>query len=374
MFKLNFSRPQLILSLLKLTKGKSLSSGYTLMELVVVCVVIGILSGMVISAKPWYENPLKNSQDRLQSVIKLARTRAMTSTSTYRIASNPDNPNEAIQIQRIRSGSCQANATLREDVASGDLTIAVNDASGFAVGDRVTVEGTEADVLSVNFGNSTLTLGSAVGEKTAGATVETVKNWRNDSAFLDEDLNVNKKSSQTEPDVSLAVKFGNTATEDWTICVNSRGLVSLFDDSGVVTDENLNLVLTNTRTNEEATVIVHPGGAMETTAIAMGSGSSGGGGTPTGGGSPTGGSAPTGGGSSTGGSELPGGSETIPTTEPETASSTRQQCNQGVGNGSDGCSPGNSDNNQPSNDDGGTAAPGSPGRAGGASNGNGNNR
>ncbi|MBD2085068.1 S-layer homology domain-containing protein [Trichocoleus sp. ST-U3] len=42
----------------------------------------------------------------------------------------------------------------------------------------------------------------------------------------------------------------------------------------------------------------------------------------------------------------------------------RQNCNQGVGNGPEGCDPGNSNRNQPSNDEGAGAAPGSPGRQG----------
>ncbi|MBD1907358.1 S-layer homology domain-containing protein [Trichocoleus sp. FACHB-832] len=42
----------------------------------------------------------------------------------------------------------------------------------------------------------------------------------------------------------------------------------------------------------------------------------------------------------------------------------RQNCNQGVGNGPEGCDPGNSNRNQPSNDEGAGAAPGNPGRQG----------
>ena len=264
MSKLNSSHPKLILSLLEIPRPKFSSPGYTLMELLVVVVIIDILSAIVVSAKPWYENPLKNSQDRLSSTIKLARTRAMTSTSTYRINADPSNTNEAIQIQKIRGGSCKADTTLAEDVAAADTTITVNDVNGFAIGDRLSVGGTEADVLSVNFGDNTITMGAAVGEKTAGATVEAVKDWTNDGAFLDEDLNINKKSSQTEPDIQMAAKFDNTQASEWGICINSRGLVSLFDDSGLVTDKDLNLVLTNTRTNEQAKLTIAPGGAIET--------------------------------------------------------------------------------------------------------------
>jgi Tfp pilus assembly protein FimT len=231
------------------------------MELIVVIVMIGILSGIVINARPWYENPLKNSQDRLQSVVKTARTRAMNTTSTYRINADPNNPNEAIQVQKIRSGSCQANATLRQASLATDTTIALNSVAGFAIGDRVSVGGTQADVLSVNFGDNTLTLGGTVGEKAAGTKVETVKNWRNDGVFLAEDLNINKKSAKTDPDVRLAGKFGGTTVTGWSICINSRGLVTLFNADGIV-NNSLDLVLTNTRTNEEAKVTIAPGGAM----------------------------------------------------------------------------------------------------------------
>jgi Tfp pilus assembly protein FimT len=326
------------------------------MELVVVVVVIGILSGIVINAKPWYENPLKNSQDRLQSVIKTARTRAINSTSTYRITANPDNPSQTIQVQRIRSGSCQANASLREASLAADTTIALNDVSGFAIGDRLKVGGTEADALSVNFGNSTITLGAPVGEKAVGTKVETIKNWKNDSAFLDEDLNVNKKVSQNNADIRMVGKFGNAAEENWSICINSRGLVNLFDADGMVTN-NLDLVLTNARTNEEAKVVVFPGGAMDATAIVMGSGGGG-----AGSGSPTGSESPTGGGGTGGGGSEP---EDVVGGAPGNGNNGngRPGCNQGLGNGSDGCSPGNSDNNQPSNDDAPDAGPGNPGRA-----------
>ncbi|WLT37612.1 hypothetical protein NON20_17855 [Synechocystis sp. B12] len=108
-----------------------------------------------------------------------------------------------------------------------------------------------------------------------GTKVETVKNWKNDSAFLDEDLNVNKKVSQNNADIRMVGKFDNAAEENWSICINSRGLVSLFDADGMMAS-NLDLVLTNARTNEEAKVVIFPGGAMNATAIAMSSGSGGG--------------------------------------------------------------------------------------------------
>ena len=55
---------------------------------------------------------------------------------------------------------------------------------------------------------------------------------------------------------------------------------------------------------------------------------------------------------------------TTPSDTPEvTPEPTKQKCNQGIGNGTDGCDPGNSNHNQPSNDERGRK-PGTPGPRG----------
>lgn len=74
-----------------------------------------------------------------------------------------------------------------------DIIIVLNDVSGFVIGDCFKVGGIEVDVFLVNFGNSIIIFGVLVGEKVVGIKVEIVKNWKNDSVFLDEDFNVNKK-------------------------------------------------------------------------------------------------------------------------------------------------------------------------------------
>ena len=53
-----------------------------------------------------------------------------------------------------------------------------------------------------------------------------------------------------------------------------------------------------------------------------------------------------------------------PVNSPDCGSANKPACNQGVGNGPEGCDPGNSDHNQPSNDENG-GTPGNPGRKGG---------
>ena len=55
---------------------------------------------------------------------------------------------------------------------------------------------------------------------------------------------------------------------------------------------------------------------------------------------------------------------TVPITSPDCGETQKRHCNQGVGNGPEGCDPGNSNHNQPSNDENG-GTPGNPGRKGG---------
>lgn len=54
----------------------------------------------------------------------------------------------------------------------------------------------------------------------------------------------------------------------------------------------------------------------------------------------------------------------VPINSPNCDASQKPKCNQGVGNGPEGCDPGNSNHNQPSNDENG-GTPGNPGRKGG---------
>ncbi len=63
----------------------------------------------------------------------------------------------------------------------------------------------------------------------------------------------------------------------------------------------------------------------------------------------------------------------VPPTVIPTETPGKQKCNQGVGNGNEGCDPGNSDHNQPSNDEGG-GQPGNPGRGGGQDKGKGGDK
>lgn len=187
----------------------------------------------------------------------------MATTSTYQVGPDALSPNQKMEVKASNGGVCQATTTLREDAASAVIPVASID--GFRTGDTVTVGGTTASVLSINPDNLTMTLSESV-TKSEGTSVEIVKNWKKDGVYLDEDLNINKKNSPNDPDITMTGKFGDTASDNWIVCINSRGLITLYYNNKAI-NTNLDLVLKNNRTNEATKIVISPGGSSEITAI-----------------------------------------------------------------------------------------------------------
>ncbi|MEB3312084.1 MAG: hypothetical protein VKJ02_17800 [Snowella sp.] len=239
-------------------KASILPSGYTLLELLIFCSMLGIFAALVVNAKPWYENPLGNNRDQIVGILKLVRVRAMATTSTYRIRPDPVNPNQKLQVELTKSGSCQAIAQLTAEALATTTELSVTNTNDFAVGDAIQV-GTDAqnnNIVSINPDILTLTLGQPLGtDQVENATVVMLKNWVNESLFFPEDL-------MLASDITMSGKNAATSQPiDWTICVNSRGFITLFDANTTV-NANLELTLMNSRTNETQTITVYPGGAI----------------------------------------------------------------------------------------------------------------
>lgn len=257
--KTRITLPRASAVLFALRRRRSPSPGYTLAEVMVTLTILGVLSAMAMTLKPWYENPLADSQTRLAGVIRLARLRAMATTSTYRVLPDANNPTEKLQVQYTEAGSCEASAKLTTDVLATDTNLSVDDIEGFSIGDKVKV-GTDASaniILSINPDASTLTLGSPVGtDQAVDSLVRTIKTWRKDASFDEETLAL-------EPKITLAAFAGVKPLDQWSVCFNSRGFATLYQKSFLLKTGNLDLFLTKDSSAEKAKISVYQGGGVE---------------------------------------------------------------------------------------------------------------
>ncbi|MFN5515849.1 MAG: Tfp pilus assembly protein FimT/FimU [Cyanobacteriota bacterium] len=260
--------PRAAAILLALRRWRSPAPGYTLAEVMVTLTALGVLSAMAMTLKPWYENPLADSQSRLAGVVRLARLRAMSTTSTYRILPDADNPTAKLKVEYAEAGSCEASAKLTTDILSTDTNLQVDDIEGFAIGDKVKV-GTDSSsnfILSINPDASTLTLGSPVGtDQAVESMVRTIKSWRRDASFDEETLTLQPSSQQ--PQITLSAVVGGIPSpvplSTWSICFNSRGFATIYKGSQILKTGNLNLFLTNASSAENAKITVYLGGGLK---------------------------------------------------------------------------------------------------------------
>jgi len=253
-------RPTKKLILLQNTLKKrknNLSGGYTLMEILVVCSIIGILSALTISAKPWYENSLGNSRDQITGILKSVRLRAMSTTSTYRVRPDPSNPTTKLKVESAKSGSCDASTTLSTAAASTDQSLNVTSLNGFAIGDRIQVgsDSTNNNIIAVNPDAPSIQIGAALGSaQSANASVIMLKDWVNENIFVAEDLTLTNG-------VTMAGR-ANSQAVNWSACFNSRGFITFFNGSTTL-NTDLAIILTNSRGNETKTITVYQGGAID---------------------------------------------------------------------------------------------------------------
>jgi type II secretion system protein H len=69
--------------------------GFSLIELLIVMMIIGIIAGLAVVGLRGLRNDLGNSASQLEAQVKLARARAMTTTRAYRLVQVSDKRIEA---------------------------------------------------------------------------------------------------------------------------------------------------------------------------------------------------------------------------------------------------------------------------------------
>ena len=139
-------------------------------------------------------------------------------------------------------------------VASSATQLSVASVQGFSIGDNIQVgsDSTSNSILATDSSASTITVGQAIGSsQLINAAVELVNNWQADGSFSNEDLKLPN---------GIQLSSG---TANWTLCFDSRGIANLYNAAGVV-NSNLILRLTNSQNNQQRTVTILQGGAVDT--------------------------------------------------------------------------------------------------------------
>lgn len=77
------------------------NAGFTLIEVLVSILILGILTALTAPTLSRGDKPLRNTTNRLASIFKLSRSKAMSRSNAYRIRPAPGTDNQ-VQVQYAR--------------------------------------------------------------------------------------------------------------------------------------------------------------------------------------------------------------------------------------------------------------------------------
>jgi prepilin-type N-terminal cleavage/methylation domain-containing protein len=228
--------------------------GYTLVELLSLMAIMGVLAA--VAAPQLLNNDAKNTADgrsQIKGLLQQTRGRAVSTTSAIRIKPDPSQPDGKLSIEIADTRGCESLTKLSEDAKDVDNDLKVLSTNGFVEGDLIKVGGdtTANEILAIDKMNSVITLGLPLGsDQSKDSKIELAENWKSDPSFLIDDLTLPKKVALT------------TNISDWTLCFNSRGIASIYDDQGT-TQPELVFTITNTSNSDQETLTVLKGGAIK---------------------------------------------------------------------------------------------------------------
>lgn len=241
----------------------SQNHGYSLVEIVTVLMILGLMAVMV-GPRLFFGDSSSNSGDAYnlaKSLVGVTRQRAISQTSAARLSFDP-NQSDKFLIEIANARGCEALTKLSDVATSTDEEIKVYSTAGFAEGNQLKIgsDSTDNEILGVLDAN-TIRLGTPLGtSQPVDSIVELADNWKEDSALNFKRQIGNNQSVYEYLQLPENVTVSANIT-GWTLCFNSRGIASIYDNSGASQSK---LELTFKDASNEKTLTILTGGAIAT--------------------------------------------------------------------------------------------------------------
>lgn len=125
------------------------SQGFTLVEMLVSLIIIGLIMGVALPSFLWLNKPLRSGALQFQAQLSLIRSKAISSNRSYRIRPNPDpDPNGTRDFIVENAANCRVTALglvdgwqrasqfdldLPKDIRITDIATTISDPTGSAI-------------------------------------------------------------------------------------------------------------------------------------------------------------------------------------------------------------------------------------------------
>lgn len=241
----------------------SQNDGYSLVEILAVLAILGIMT-VIVGPRLFFGDSSSASGDAYnlaKSLVGVTRQRAISQTSAARLSFDP-NQSDKFLIEIAKTAGCEALTRLRVNANSTHEKIEVYSTAGFQIGNKLKIGSDSDDNEVKEISGTTITLFKPLGSsQTKDSVVELADNWKEDSALNVKRSIGNNKSVyeylQLPENVTVSANVTN-----WTLCFNSRGIASIYDNSGA-SQPKLALTFKDASKNEE-TLTILKGGAIAT--------------------------------------------------------------------------------------------------------------
>lgn len=149
-----YSTSKKMVELRRLYRETESYRGFTLIEILVVVMLMGVMAALVAPNIRFGINPLKDTTNRVAGIFKLARVKAMSQTSAYRVRQDSVN-----QLKVERAKSCFDTSGWTKDISFSTEDLSLNEAEdiqGLAKSEVIQI----ISATATNLAGITATLGT----------------------------------------------------------------------------------------------------------------------------------------------------------------------------------------------------------------------